>query len=31
MDSTSIIRIVAAVLAIVLLAVIIQRRRMKTR
>jgi len=31
MDSQSIIRIVAGVLAVVLLAIIIQRRKMKTR
>lgn len=31
MDSTSIMRIVAAVLAVVLLAIIIQRRKMKAR
>jgi hypothetical protein len=31
MDSQSIIRIVAGVLAVVLLAVIIQRRKMKAR
>jgi hypothetical protein len=31
MDSTSIIRIVAGVLAVVLLAIVIQRRRMKAR
>lgn len=31
MDSTSIIRIVAGVLAVILLAIVIQRRRMKAR
>jgi hypothetical protein len=31
MDSTSILRIVAGVLAVVLLAIIVQRRKMKAR